>query len=209
MSNNTADNILDFIRNLLPSKTYSYDFRPSGQAVQAATPTSAPAATAQPTSAPTDIAQDLVRQNVSKLYGKDNPALSYLPQLLDAGKQLPQGVDPYLPLIIALRETQGGRYNVGQNNIFNMRNETGAFQDYPDINTAINGNLAQGGQSGGFTGLVGGSKPSSQSIYQDFRQDPSNMQKFFAHYSPTADKNGALDEQVQNYQWIRSHVLGL
>src|SRR3954468_19528469 len=118
---NIIKNAIDLMYRVMPSKTYTYDFTPNSQAHAAspdptAAPTSAPIsspANQPPTSSP-NVAQDLIKQNVAKLYGKDNPALNYLPQLLDAGKQLPQGVDPYLPLVIALRETQGGRYNVGQ-----------------------------------------------------------------------------------------------
>lgn len=169
-------------------------------------PTAAPIAQSPQTGG---YSQDQVAQGISKLYGANTPILQDLPQLMAAGSQLPKGVDPMLPVIIALRETQGGKYNVGANNFFNLRNDQGKFQDYPDANTAINGNLDQGGQSGGFVGLVNGSKPQSQGIYQDFRQDPTNMAKFFSHYSPTADNNGDMNTQVSNYNWIRSHVLGL
>ena len=161
--------------------------------------------------------EEAIHNAISQRWGKDTPILQYLPQLLTAGQQLPKGMDVLLPIIMALRETQGGKdlidpnrnANLGKNNIFNIRNETGAFQDYPNTNTAISGNYQQGGPSSGFVGLMQGAQDKNRNIYADFRADPTNMSKFFAHYSPTSDNNGALPEQVNNYNWIRRYILGL
>ncbi len=156
-----------------------------------------------------------LRQAIGSVYGQDNPLLQNLSLYLQASHQMPQGADPMLPIILALRETQGGRdltnpaknAHLGQNNVYNLRNDTGAFQDYPDLSTAVMGNLQQGGQSGGVVGLLGGTKPSSAGIYQDWRQNPQDLSKLFAHWSPPTDSNGSLEEQVGNYNWIKNNLL--
>lgn len=206
------DNFLDFIRKFLPSQTFT-DMPQSVQAVQPASPTPTPV---------NNFTPEQVRPGIAGHWGEDNPILANLETYLMAGQQLNQqfGIDPLLPIIMALRETQGGKdlldpkklkgenEGLGTNNVFNIRNNTGAFQNYPDLNTAIMGNLGQGGQSGGLTGLLSGAKPSSKGIYQDFRNNPDDLTQLFSHWSPPQDKNGPLDEQVQNYNWIKNAILG-
>lgn len=139
--------------------------------------------------------------------GADTPILQNLSTLINAGNQLPSNLDPLLPIVLAIRETQGGRYNKGQNNPYNIRgiqgDKSSKFIDYPSVDVA-----SQGGQNGpdvsqGLTGLLG-----KNPIYSDFRQS-GKLQDLFAHYSPTADSNGSLDQQAENYKWIRNQILGL
>lgn len=182
-----------------------------------------PAPTNLPAQQPTNLAgnfapvdMESVRKGIAARYGADNPILSNLDLYMKAGQQLSsqnQGMDPLLPIILALRETQGGKdllnpnnTKLGKNNVFNIRNDTGAFQNYPDLQTAIMGNLQSGGDSGGLVGLLGGEKPQSKYIYEDFRKDPSNLSALFNHWSPTTDNNGDMNTQVNNYKWIRDHI---
>jgi hypothetical protein len=225
---NALDNFLNSIWQWLPKSTYSYDYTGAANAPAQAQVSSNPQQTASPspianaqqiTQQAASPSADLIKQNLMKLYGADSPALKILPDLLQAGQQTP---DPYMPLVMAMRETQGGRdladpaknANLGANDIFNIRNAKDAngnyigqpgnnkpFINYPDVHTAIFGGQNGPVTSGGFTGLVNGP------IYQDY-QKSKNLQDFFAHYSPPADKNGDLQTQVDNYNWIRSHLLG-
>lgn len=171
--------------------------------------TPAPASVTSPTqSGQPDI--NAIRQAIIQTWGKDTPVLDYLPELLAASQKLP---DPMLPIAIALRETQGGKdlvnpnknSQLGKNNPFNIRgiqNGQSKFVDYPNIQTAINGGQNGPDTSQGFAGLVG-----QNPLYADYRANP-DMAKFFAHYSPPADSNGQLTDQVQNYNQIRQKLLG-
>jgi hypothetical protein len=212
----------DAYNNFITPTNYSFQYEKKPPqpirvpAVQAAEPTPMPTATpsAYPQSLPPE---DVLRSGIAHAYGSDNPILADLALYLQASQKMPQGVDPMLPIILALRETQGGRdlsnpnknKKLGKNNVYNLRGEGGAFQDYPDLATAILGNLDQGGQSGGLVGLIGGTKPSSRYIYENFRQHPQDLATLFEKWSPTSDRNGAMDEQIHNYNWIRNHILGI
>ncbi len=146
---------------------------------------------------------------LSKARGPDLPILQHLALLINAGNQLPQNIDPLLPIILAIRETQGGKYNKGQNNPYNIRGEqlgqTSKFIDYPSLDVATMGGYNPMGNvnSQGLTGLIG-----QNNIYSDFRNS-GKLQDLFAHYSPPSDSNGSLDQQAGNYDWIRNNILGI
>jgi hypothetical protein len=145
---------------------------------------------------------------LSQNRGKDLPILQNLTSLINAGNQLPSNMDPLLPIILAIRETQGGRYNKGQNNPYNIRGEqygTTKFIDYPNLKTATFGgyNPHSNVESQGLLGLL-----TKNDIYSNFR-NTGNLSDLFARYSPTSDNNGSLDQQVENYNWIRNQILGL
>lgn len=136
------------------------------------------------------------------------PLLNNLDDYYQAGLQLQQqGFDPYLPTILALRETQGGRDNAkpgaktGKNNQLNIRGEQYGekrFIDYPDVRTSL-----FGGPNGQYTsqGLV--KLLTQNDIYADF-QRTKNIQDLYRHWSPPEDNNGALDEQQANYEFMRA-----
>ena len=96
--------VLSFLNQLFhPQSNFSYTFRqPSNQLQQQPAQPTMPAQTPQPTMAPLpNNLADTVRTGVSSRYGADNPILANLDSYLQAGQQLPQGMDQLLPLILA------------------------------------------------------------------------------------------------------------
>ena len=176
-----------------------------------ATPT--PSAMPNPQASPIGMDRERLAQNISNKWGADTPLLKDLELYMQAGNQLPGDMEKLLPIALALRETQGGKdlldpakmkdseSGLGDNNVFNIRNEQGKFQNYPDLKTAILGNLEQGGESGGAYGLLAGTKPKSKYIYEDFRKS-NDYKDLFKKWSPPSDKNGDLDEQTKNLLYI-------
>lgn len=185
--------------------------KPMGQSEEPAPVASPIAQTPQAT--PIAIPQDQLAQNIASTWGKDTPLLQNLALYMQGGNKLSGNMEKLLPLALALRETQGGKdlinpnknSKLGKNNVFNIRNDTGAFQDYPDLQTAIMGNLQQGGQSGGMVGLLNGEKPSSKGNYSDFRRT-NNYADLFKRWSPPTDSNGSLEEQTANIEWILNRL---
>jgi len=204
-----AQQLFDKIRGALPTAQYSYDFRQPVAQAQAPTPTP---------KTQSSFNRELLRQGIlgwSK-GREDIPILSHLDVLEEAGNNLSaQGFDPYLPAIIAIRETQGGRDltepryqgKIGSNNIYNIRNtgqqgNTKPFVDYPNIRTAVLGGPNGPVQSKGFVGML-----LSSPQYQSFRQS-KDVRDFLRVYSPPEDLNGPIDEQVGNYQHLRGFFGG-
>jgi len=180
-------------------------------------PTTAPVAAAQqmaqPQATPIAIPQDRLAQNIASTWGQDTPLLKNLAMYMQAGNKLSGNMEKLLPIALALRETQGGKdllnpaknAKLGKNNVGNLRNETGAFQDYPDEQTAVMGNLDKGGMSGGIVGLLNGDKATSKSYYEDFRRT-NKYSDLFKRWSPPTDSNGSLDEQTANIEWILNRL---
>lgn len=211
-------NPLQAIANWLQSSSTHSFRRPGVQQAQAQQPQTQqpiPQPTQQPSpqATPISIPQDRLAQNISNTWGADTPLLKNLALFIQAGNKLPGNMEKLLPIALALRETQGGKdlqnpatmkdlqSGLGENNMFNIRNEQGKFQNYPDLQTAVMGNLDQGGESGGAYGLLAGTKPSSKYIYEDFRKS-NDYKDLFSHWSPSSDKNGSLDEQTKNILYI-------
>lgn len=192
---------------------------------QAATPSQAPSPSPMATTptpmpqgkgpqpTPIAIARETLAKNISNTWGKDTPILQNLDLYMQGGNQLPGNMEKLLPIAMALRETQGGKdlinpnknSKLGKNNVFNIRNDTGAFQDYPDLATAILGNLDKGGQSAGMVGLLRGDKPGNKYIYEDYRNS-NQWGDLFKRWSPPTDSNGSLEEQQQNIEWILNQL---
>lgn len=180
-------------------------------------PTQIPQQSEMPTPQATPLAKGNLEQNIANTWGKDTPLLKNLDLYVEAGNKLPGNMEKLLPIALALRETQGGKDlqnpaamkgpddGLGDNNVYNIRNEQGKFQNYPDLQTAVMGNLDQGGQSGGVVGLLGGTKPSSKHIYEDFRKS-NDFKDLLKKWSPTEDRNGSMDEQVANLAFILSKL---
>ena len=166
-----------------------------------------------PQATPISIPQEQLAQNIANTWGKDTPLLKELETYIQAGNKLPGNMEKLLPIALALRETQGGKdlvnpsrnSKLGKNNPYNIRNNTGAFHSYPDSRTASLGNLDQGGESSGLVGLLSGSEPSNRGYYEDFRRT-NNYKDLFKRWSPTADNNGAPEEQVANIEWILNQI---
>lgn len=148
-----------------------------GASAQSPSPTPLPANLA-------DIAK--VIQHGLTAYGSP-PVTQSSDALATAGQGLP---DPYLPAIISLIESGGGK-NVtrGDNNIYNMNANQGGVV-YPDINTAILG----GDGHQGFKGIV-------NKMYQDYINS-GNVGDFFNKYSPPSE-NAPLNTQVDRYNSIK------
>lgn len=146
----------------------------------------------QPVVAKTAKPKDLLLESIQKGlldYGSP-PVATQAAALAEAGRGLP---DPYLPAILSLIETGGGRkITRGSNNLFNIL-PTRAGVDYPDYKTAILG----GGSQKGLRGLLrkGG-------LYQDYL-DSGNLSDFFTRYSPPSE-NASIEDQLSRYQELRS-----
>lgn len=228
---NPLEKALQFIQQAFQPKQV-HSFRKPGfenvgqdpmtaQAQQVAQPTQAPQQmpTDMPTpqATPISIPQERLAQNISSTWGKNTPLLENLQLYMDAGNKLPGNMEKLLPIALALRETQGGKDlqnpaamkgpndGLGDNNVFNIRNDQSQFQNYPDLETAVMGNLEKGGQSGGVVGLLGGTKPSSKHIYEDFRKS-NDYKDLFKRWSPTEDRNGSMEEQIRNIEFILSKL---
>ncbi len=156
-----------------------------------------------------DLTPDEIKQVVTSTWGADTPILNNIDMMIEAGNRLPKNMDPYMPLILSLRETQGGKdlidptknAKLGKNNPYNIRgvqNGVIRFIDYPSLQVATFGGSNGTDTSEGLVGLL-----SRNPIYAAFRQS-GDLKDFFKHWSPPTDNNGNLDEQVQNYQWIRN-----
>ncbi len=130
---------------------------------------------------------EIIRRGLEK-YGATNLA-QQAPQLAQVGQKLH---DPFLPAILSLIETSGGR-NItrGQNNIFNML-PTSLGVNYPDLSTAI---LGGGGQKGLAGILMGG-------LYEKYLKS-GRLEDFFTTYSP-ASENASIPFQVDRYNSIRN-----
>lgn len=191
-----------------PSAMQSPQASPMAQALQQLSP-QPQAQQPTPQATPIAIPQDQLRQNIQSTWG-DAPILKDLDLFTQAGNQLPGNMEKLLPIALALRETQGGKDNMkpgaktGQNNYFNIKGDAG-WANYPDMKTAVLGNIDQGGISGGAYGLLSGTDPKSKSYYEDFRKT-NDYKDLFKRWSPANDGNGSMDEQVQNIQWIINHI---
>lgn len=200
---NILDQALNLVKQFQQGTTYHHDYtKPVTQLAPQATPLPTPEATLDP---------NVIKQNITKTWGANTPILSNLDMMIKAGQQLPQTEDQLLPLALALRETQGGKdlidstknAHLGQNNPYNMRGVQGGntqFVNYPDLQTATLGGQNGPDQSQGLVGLL-----SKNPIYGDF-QKSGNYADFFKHWSPPADNNGNIDQQVQNIKWIINQI---
>jgi len=140
------------------------------------------------------------------------PILNHVDDLYKAGQQFQaKGLDPYLPIILALRETQGGRDNAkpgsktGKHNLYNVRGTQGGerkFVDYPDFQTALFGGQNGPDMSTGLVRLL-----TESPTYQGYR-DSKNVGDLLARWSPPVDNNGDIDEQIANYQFMRRYFEG-
>lgn len=205
---NLLEQALNLVKGFSQGSNYHTDYRqPVTQIPQ---PTAQPQATLTPQPSPS-LSPDMIKQNITKTWGANTPILNNLDLMIKAGQQLPQTEDQLLPLALALRETQGGKdlidstknAHLGQNNPYNMRGVQGGntrFVNYPDVQTATLGGQNGADQSQGLVGLL-----SNNPIYADF-QKSGNYADFFKHWSPPADNNGKIDEQVQNIKWIINQI---
>lgn len=116
-------------------------------------------------------------------------------------------VDPYLAILVALRETRGGldllspnRKDKGVNNVYNtMYNDQ--LINYPDFKTAVVGgnNPLEGGQSKGFTNMV-----LSSPQYETYRKT-GNIDDFNNTYSPPGYGNPSLEQQRADLEKLRQY----
>lgn len=186
---------------------------PGTLGAQSPSPSASPSPVGSPSPSP-DALEAVLRQGIDRWSSgrNDVPILDQISLFADAGRQLQaQGYDPYLPTILALRETQGGRDNrkpgaiTGQHNVLNIRGQQGGqtqFIDYPDIHTSLFGGPNGPDTSQGLVKLL-----TENPIYADYQRtkDPRDLWK---RWSPPVDNNGSLDEQVANYEWFRRQFEG-
>lgn len=215
-----GNRLLSLLPNLTGTYSFGYTGQPTGSPTPSPTPPSQPQMQAQtaPIASPTPSPQPMpsafpnearLRQNISNTWGSDSPILQNLPLFEKAGQQLSPKENPLLPIVLALRETQGGKDNLkpnaitGNNNYFNIRGVQGnqtRFINYPDLQTALFGGQNGPDQSQGLVGLLNGP------VYQDY-QNSGNIRDLFNHWSPPSDGNGQLPEQEQNFRWILNQLV--
>lgn len=198
--------ILDLIKNITTpignwfnsASTYHFDIHPPSNVlpqvpqVQANNTPSAPQHH--------QITPDMVQQGLSK-YG-NVPIATLSGTLSQAGNALPKTVDPYLPTIVSIMETQGGKRQVAQNNPVNLRgvqNGRTQFINYPNPQTAILGGPNGPDQSQGLVGTI-----LNNPAYADFRQS-GKLSDFFKRYTPPGEGNPSQDELLSRYSQIRSN----
>jgi hypothetical protein len=131
--------------------------------------------------------------------GKAPNAATLSAQFAQAGKDLP---DPYLPAILALKETRGGTgYMADKNNLMNIQ--------YGGINNSPyetpQDNIVGGDGHKGFVGLI------HNGMYDKYLKS-GDLHDFFKVYTPTYDNNGKqinapIDEQIKEYNDLRSHFM--
>jgi len=221
-------NPLELLKQFLGS-SYTHSFRKpgyeqNGQPQQAQPPVqlAQAAQTPMPTASPQRGGVTLEEAIRQVLAARAAPMVKDAGLLAQAGRQFEAaGLDPLMPTILAIRETQGGKdlekRDWGKNNPYNIRGEQGGkkqFISYPDLQTATFGgrNEYAPGQyvdAQGLSGLILQNK-----IYEDFRKSKS-LADFFNHYSPSVDNNGPLTgqdikdpvtgkgDQIYNYNYIR------
>lgn len=221
-------NPLELLKQFLGSSTTRSFRKPGYENVGSPTPTQAPVQLAQAAQTPMPVAspqtggvtlEEAIRQ---VLAARAAPMVKDAGLLAEVGRQFQaQGLDPLMPTILAIRETQAGKdlqqRDWGKNNPYNIRGEQNGkkqFISYPDLRTATFGgrNEYAPGQyvdSQGLAGLI-----LQNSIYEDFRKT-KNLADFFARYSPPVDNNGPLTgkdikdpvtgkgDQIYNYNYIR------
>jgi hypothetical protein len=196
--------IVDSFRNFFANTAQA-----SGE--QAAT---TPQTTPMPQNNSGNASDEIIRSNIlagindwNKANGSRVPITDNIDLFVRAAKEFQaKGMDPYLPVILALRETQGGRDNekggiTGKNNVFNIRGQQGGatkFVDYPSLEVAMFG--GQNGQdvSQGLTKLI-----TENDIYSDY-QNTKDIKDLYKKWSPPEDNNGELTEQEQNYNFFRT-----
>jgi hypothetical protein len=194
------------------------------------TPTPTPSPTMQPTPMPTaqaygQLTPQMLQQGISKWANGNTgnvPIMQHLQAIAQAGNDFAaRGLDPYLPVVMSLRETGGGRdlfipnannkpETKGNNNVYNIRNirdkqgniigqpnNPKQFINYPSIETATLGGDNNGEHSGGFEGQIFDN-------YGAYLKSKA-MEDFFNQYSSPSDGNGSLPEQVKNYQFIKDY----
>lgn len=192
------------------------------QVGQSPAPTAAPsvmgATTPVPSPSPssTSFSPDAIKAGILNWSGgKTNvPVLNNVNDLYAAGQQFQKaGLDPYMPTILTLRETQGGRDNTqnptiyGDNNYTNIRNirdsKTGAIIGQPNNpKSFINySSMADAlGTTNNGHGLA--HQILNSGLYDNYLKS-KNLQDFFKVYSNPSDKNGSLPDQEANYNYMR------
>lgn len=161
-----------------------------------------------PTPTPTNVPMryapatlDAISQGFSR-FGGDVPISSAAKAFVQAGEELPDNIDPYLPAVISLMETGGGRHNVGDYNAFNIsgtQNGKRGFVGYPDYETAILGGPNGDVESSGFVGLISEGSP-----YAKFRET-GRLDDFFRSYTPPGEQYGnpSMEQLLDRYARIR------
>lgn len=130
--------------------------------------------------------------------GTAPPVATMSGSLAEAGQNLP---DPLLPAILALKESRGGQdaipaKNANPYNIFYPGTQKSVdYNGVGGLKTAILG----GNGKLGFAGLL---RPGG--IYSDYLNS-GNLSDFFSHYSPPGQGNAAMEEQLRQYNVLKSY----
>jgi hypothetical protein len=143
-------------------------------------------------------------QNGFNNYSPNLPIASQSGLFSQAAQQLPGNIDKFLPAIISLMETSGGRNMAAPNNFFNLsgiQNGQQGLVSYPDLKTALVGGMNGGVQSQGFMGNL-----LNNPAYKPFLQS-GNLADFFKIYTPPGVNNGnpTLPMLLNRYDTIRQN----
>lgn len=140
-----------------------------------------------------DQLTNAIRQGFLK-YGAPEAAANaqYFAQ---AGQGLP---DPYMPAILAIKETSAGKRLSHKNNYLNI----GPNIDYPDVKT----NLLGGGPNNqkGFAGVM------KSGLYNKYLKS-GDLKDFFNTYTPPTYQGGTndpIDKQIKDYNTYKSYFTG-
>lgn len=133
-------------------------------------------------------------------YSPNVPVGTASAALAQAGEEFQKrGLDPYIPTLVSLIETSGGRnFTRGQNNLYNVLANTGGV-NYPDYETAILG----GGEGGrqGFLGTI-----LNSGYYKDYLRTKKLEDLLKVFTPPGAEHNNAsMQRQLERYADLRRY----
>jgi len=126
-------------------------------------------------------------------YDPHSPAATLAASFARAGQGLP---DPYMPAVLALKETSGGKNMTHPNNLLNILYGGNSAYEKPEYG------IEGGGGHQGFPGVI------KNGYYNDYLKS-GNLQDFFKHYTPPTDpRNPSLQGSVDQYNGLRRYFPG-
>lgn len=149
--------------------------------------------TPTPTPDPNAVLSEAIKQGFLR-YGPNTPAATLSGQFARAGQGLP---DPYMPAVLALKETSGGKNMTHDNNLLNILFQGGMGNSgYENPQDGIVG----GDGHRGFPGVI------HSGAYDNYLKS-GNLREFFQHYTPYSPggSNPPYDQQIQQYNQLRSY----
>ena len=146
-----------------------------------------------------DPLEQMISQGLAK-YPGGAPIATLSAQLAKSGRQIQKaGGDPLLPTVISLKESQGGKKQVGINNPYGLRGTQNGSQQF--INYATPEEALFGGTIAHPLGFMGNLFKN----YQPYLKS-GNLADFFSTYTPISDsRNPSIQNQIDLYNQLRSY----